>query len=221
MKNLESNPAYSIHNVLFRTLETAMKHRSSESGMHIKRTTEFVRMLIENIKSSLKSDNQLLPFDYESIIQVSALHDIGKIGIPGYVLLKPGKLTEDEYETMKTHVTIGYDIVSTISSNTESDDKILSYCKDIVLYHHERWDGTGYPSQLSGEEIPFAARIVSVVDVYDALVNERCYKAAYSHEKAVEIIENGRGTQFDPAIVDLFLMAAPEFKMITQQLQAI
>jgi putative two-component system response regulator len=143
---------------------------------------------------------KLIELDYNSIVKAAALHDIGKIGIPDNILLKPGKLTSEEFGVIKTHSAIGYDILNSMEFETE--DLYIKHCKDICRHHHERWDGSGYPDGLAGEDIPLSARIVAIIDVYDALVSSRCYKPEYSLEKTYEILQSGSGTQFQPEIVD-------------------
>ena len=135
----------------------------------------------------------------EMLLQASALHDIGKIGIPDRVLLKPGKLDAEEWELMKTHTTLGAEILS------GSRSELLQLAESIALTHHERWDGSGYPNGLAGEDIPLAGRICAVCDVYDALVSDRPYKTSWSREEAMAEIAEQRGKHFDPAIADAFL----------------
>ena len=143
------------------------------------------------------------------------LHDIGKVGIPDHVLLKPGKLTPDEFEVMKTYVELGRRaLVSSIAENGVSTD-FLQYAIEIIRAHHEKWDGSGYPKGLSGEAIPLSARIMAVADVYDALTTRRIYKPAFAHEVAVQIILDGRGRHFDPRIVDAFSRCIPDFRQIS------
>jgi len=143
------------------------------------------------------------------------LHDVGKISISDSVLLKPGKLTDDEFAIMKTHTTLGGAMIKLMiydnESDDEEDDRYLTCCHEIAMCHHERWDGKGYPNGLSGESIPLPARILSLVDVYDALVSERVYKAAMPHEQAVSIICEGSGTQFDEKVVEAFKLVLDKF----------
>ena len=184
-------------------LATIIEYRNLESGAHVRRTTLFTaaivaKMLeIETFRSMLRTEN------IQSLIKASALHDIGKIGISDSILLKPGKLTPNEFDIIKTHTTIGRQIIDSIAVTLPDHDMYLKYAEDICHNHHERWDGTGYPCGLHGEDIPLSARIISVVDVYDALVSPRCYKGAYPHDTSLDIIMEGRGTQFDPSIVDI------------------
>jgi putative two-component system response regulator len=146
-----------------------------------------------------------------------ALHDVGKIAIPDRILLKPGKLDPDEYEIMKTHTTKGKEIISELGDVNSSI--YLKHCEDICFGHHERWDGKGYPRQLKENEIPLTARVAAIADVYDALVCNRVYKAAMPYDKAVDIIAEGKGTQFDPIVTDAMLEIQDQFKEISQKYQ--
>ena len=197
-------------------LATIIEYRNLESGAHIRRTTLLTEVLVDKMLEHEKFKNAMKEINIPSLIKASALHDIGKIGIPDGILLKPGKLTGEEFNIIKTHTTIGSHIIDSISETLPDNDQYLKYAKDICHYHHERWDGNGYPGNLAGEDIPLAARIISVVDVYDALVSPRCYKDPYSHEVSLNIITEGKGTQFDPDIVDIIKDVAPEFRKIEE-----
>ncbi len=150
--------------------------------------------------------------------KASPLHDVGKVGIPDALLLKPGRLTSEEFEVMKTHVTLGYETLASVEK-LYSGNKFLRFGMDIARYHHEKWDGSGYMEGLAGEAIHCRARIMALADVYDALRSRRVYKEPFPHEKAVEIITQGRGTHFDPAPVDLFLKNELSFRDIFDQSQ--
>lgn len=195
-------------------LATIIEYRNLESGAHIRRTMYFTDILIEKMKKDKRFNTLLSEENIGALIKASALHDIGKIGIPDDILLKPGKLTVEEFEVIKTHTTIGGRIIDSIAKNLPDNDLYMKYARDICLYHHERWDGNGYPTKLSGTDIPLCARIISVVDVYDALTSIRCYKSAFSHEESLGIILEGKGTQFDPDIVDIVMEIADIFKDI-------
>jgi len=198
-------------------LATIIEYRNLESGLHIRRTTLLTEALITAMLETEKYRNLLQNENIPSLIKASALHDIGKIGIPDNVLLKPGKLTPEEFDIVKTHTSIGNSIVKSISERLPDDDQYLKYSGEICHHHHERWDGKGYPTGLKGEEIPISARILSVVDVYDALVSPRCYKPPFSHQASLDIISEGRGTQFDPHLVDLIIENADQFKAIEEK----
>jgi len=197
-------------------LATIIEYRNLESGAHIRRTTLLTEILIARMLEHDKFKKSLGELNILSLIKASALHDIGKIGIPDGILLKPGKLTTDEFNMIKTHTTIGSHIIDSIAETLPDNDYYLKYARDICLSHHERWDGRGYPAGLVGEEIPLSARIISVVDVYDALVSPRCYKDPFSHDVSLGIITEGRGTQFDPDIIDLIPDIAAAFQRVEE-----
>lgn len=189
------------HETILETLATIIEYRSLESGTHVRRTCELTRLMTEAMLEDPVYRGQLEAIQYQSAIKAVSLHDVGKIGIPDSVLLKNGPLTTEEFDLVKTHTIIGAKLIDDIAKSVSDDALYLRHCKDICRHHHERWDGRGYPDGLAGEAIPLSARIVSVIDVYDALVNQRCYKPAFSHEEALGMIRRGGGSQFDPGIV--------------------
>ena len=150
--------------------------------------------------------------------RASPLHDIGKVGIPDKILLKPGKLTDEEFKIMKTHVNIGYDTLSKVAHQYDKNS-FLKMGMDITLYHHEKWNGSGYNNGLSEDEIPLAARIMALSDVYDALRSKRVYKEAFSHDKSLEIIISSKGSHFDPILVDVFIQNHEEFKLLYESIK--
>jgi putative two-component system response regulator len=197
-------------------LANVIEHRDLESGEHVKRTQLFVKALTDYLISSASPyAGELLDLNPEIIMKSMALHDVGKIAIPDRILLKPGKLEPEEYEIMKTHTTRGKEIIGELGDVNAS--LYLKHCEDICYGHHERWDGKGYPRGLGGLEIPLAARLAALADVYDALVCARVYKAALPYEEAVKIITEGRGAQFDPLITDAVIHIQDRFKAISQQ----
>lgn len=199
------------HEQMLETMATIIEYRSLESGMHILRTRELTKLLVQQMLKKPLFHEQLVNLNFANIIKAVVMHDIGKVGIPDSILLKPGRLTPEEFEIIKTHTTIGSNIIDTISSALSEDTVYLQRCKEICRHHHERWNGTGYPDQLKGDAIPLSARILAVVDVYEALVSERCYKEPMSHEEAMKIIEEGRGNHFQPEIVDVFMEVQDQF----------
>jgi len=206
LERLVAKKAAEVTRTYEQTLEvlaTIIEYRNLESGAHVRRTTLLTEVIIAKMLELEAFRPILLTENIHSLIKASALHDIGKIGISDTILLKPGKLTSEEFDVIKTHTTIGRQIIESIALDLPDHDMYLKYAEDICHNHHERWDGKGYPYGLMGEDIPLSARIISVVDVYDALVSQRCYKGAYSHDVSLEIIMEGRGTQFDPSIVDI------------------
>jgi len=197
-------------------LANVIEHRDLESGEHVKRTQLFVRILTDYlIETNSVYAEDLLKNDPDIIMKSMALHDVGKIAIPDKILLKPGKLDPEEYEIMKTHTTRGKEIIAELGDVNAS--LYLKHCQDICYGHHERWDGKGYPRQLTENDIPLTARLASVADVYDALVCARVYKAAMPYDEALEIIKSGRGTQFDPVITDVVVQVQDQFKEISQK----
>ena len=196
-------------------LANVIEHRDLESGEHVKRTQFYVGSLIRYlISSDSVYADELSKMEPDIIVKSMALHDVGKIAIPDRILLKPGRLDPEEYEIMKTHTIRGKEIIGELGDVETS--LYLKHCEDICYGHHERWDGKGYPQGIKEDEIPIAARISSISDVYDALVCARVYKAAMPYSEAVKIIMEGRGTQFDPIIVDALVTIQDEFRQIAK-----
>jgi putative two-component system response regulator len=197
-------------------LANAIEHRDLESGEHVKRTQLFVKALVDYlIETESLYANELEKLQPDIIMKSMALHDVGKIAIPDKILLKPGKLDDDEYEIMKTHTTRGREIIGELGDAESS--LYLKHCEDICYGHHERWDGNGYPQKLKDNEIPLVARLASIADVYDALVCARIYKAAIPYDEALDIIKSGKGTQFDPLITDAVTQIHDQFREISQK----
>jgi len=188
---------------LMNALSSVVEFRSLESGEHIKRVRYFTRIIL-NYLVQYYPEYGLTKEQVETIINASVLHDIGKIAIPDSILLKPGKLTPDEFEEMKKHTIYGCEILEKFQ---QENNEFYRYCYDICRYHHERYDGNGYPDGLVGEEIPIWAQVVSIVDVYDALVSKRVYKIPYAAEEAVRMIHNNECGVFSPKILDCFDLA--------------
>lgn len=198
------------------SLASLVESRDNETGNHILRTREYVRLLLNDLKEHPDLEAELLPEKVDHIYKTSPLHDIGKIAIPDAILRKPGKLTKKEYEAMKKHTVIGATAIKKAAYGISSSE-FLETAREIILHHHEKWDGSGYPIGLKGNQIPIAARIMSVADVYDALITERVYKKAFTHSEASLIIENGAGIHFDPIVVKTFLELGDAFQEIAQQ----
>ena len=191
--------------------------RDSNTGDHIQTTASYVKIILEGLRKKNYYRKKLTPQYIEDVYKSAPLHDVGKIKISDAILNKPGKLTDEEYAVMKTHSELGMAIIDKAISDVEVDG-YLQEARNMAAYHHERWDGKGYPLGLKGEEIPLAARIMAVADVFDALTSTRVYKPAYSFSKAVEIIKEGKGTQFDPKCVEVFLESLPEVKDVLRKL---
>ena len=192
------------------------EYRDEGTGTHLERIREYARLLASEMARRAPGGGVIDRRYIDDIYQSSILHDIGKVGIPDAVLLKPGELTAQEFEVIKCHTRFGGDALAAIEAQIEGRS-FLQLGKEIAYHHHEKWDGSGYPEGLKGREIPLAARIVAVADVYDALTSKRFYKEAFSHEKARQIIAQLRGSHFDPEVVDAFLGLEDEFNRIREE----
>lgn len=188
--------------------------RDGETGNHLERLQKYCRALCNRLTFRKKYSRQMTSQFVEDLVQCSVLHDIGKVAIPDYILFNTNKFGIDEYEIMKQHTIHGGRALEEAAERAGEPESFLTMGKDVAYYHHERWDGKGYPSCLKREEIPLAARIVAIADVYDALTTERRYKRAYSHDEARKVIVGEKGKQFDPEMVDTFLEAETEFREI-------
>lgn len=194
-------------------LSSVVEFRNLETGDHIKRIKYFTRIMLKYLVKYFPKYG-LTDVQVDEIARAAALHDVGKIGIPDAILLKPGRLTEEEFETMKTHTTLGCEILEKFQEH--QDDEFYRYCYDICRHHHERWDGNGYPDHLVGDEIPISAQIVAIADVYDALVSPRVYKSAYANDIAYDMIMKGECGQFSPDVLECFALAKEDFFNIVE-----
>ena len=194
-----------IQEVTISALASLAETRDSDTGNHIKRTQHYVKLLAQHLQKNPKFAPFLDDTMIKTLFMSAPLHDIGKVGIPDSILLKPGRFTPEEFEIMKTHTTLGAEAIARAEEDLGFEVKFLKIAKEITLYHQEKFDGSGYPEGLKGEQIPLSARIMAVADVYDALISKRVYKEPVSHEKGVAIMREGRGTHFDPDIFDAFL----------------
>ncbi len=190
--------------------------RDNETGYHISRTQHYVRILSDYLQSHEDFCDYLTRDTIELLFKSAPLHDIGKVGVPDRVLQKPGKLNAEEWQQMKCHPQIGYDALSR-AENELGSSSFLQVAKELVLTHHEKWDGSGYPDGLKGADIPISGRLMALADVYDALISKRVYKEAFSHEHAVELILKEKGHHFDPAVVDAFEQLQDDFKLIADK----
>jgi response regulator RpfG family c-di-GMP phosphodiesterase len=197
-------------------LASLAETRDNETGAHLLRTQEYVKALAENLQSHPGYQAELDDMAIDLLYKSAPLHDIGKVGIPDSILLKPGKLDDEEFAIMKTHTTIGVEALREAAAHLEANN-FLAVAQDLICCHHERWDGKGYPQGLKDISIPLAGRIMAVADVYDALICKRVYKEAFSHGKARSIIVAGKGTHFDPNIVDAFLAMEQKFIDISRR----
>lgn len=205
-----------VQEVTIHALASLAETRDSDTGNHIRRTKHFVRLLAEKVRSHPRFCGQLDERTIDVLFKSAPLHDIGKVGIPDRILLKPGRFEPEEFEVMKTHTTLGHDAIEKAEKELGLEVPFLKAAKEIALYHQEKWDGSGYPEGLKGEQIPLSARLMAVADVYDALVSRRVYKEGMSHQQAVKIIEEGKGNHFDPDLVEAFLELQEEFQRISK-----
>ena len=187
-----------------------VESRDNSTGGHVKRTSEAIRIFMDELAKESKEFHMAKKY-CENIIKAAPMHDLGKIAVEDYILKKPGRFTEDEYQLMKVHAAVGAQIVEKALNGVE-DDSFLEIAKNMARYHHEKWDGKGYPDGLSGEKIPLEARIMALADVFDALVTKRCYKEKYNYEEAFHIIEDALGTHFDPELGRSFLNCRAELE---------
>lgn len=207
-KKIQDNNEFMID-----ALSSVVEFRSLETGEHIRRIKYFTRILLKYMEKYFPKYGLTKP-QIDAIARASALHDIGKIGIPDAILLKPARLTPEEFEVIKTHPAIGCDILEKFRKS--QSDEFYRYCYEICRWHHERWDGNGYPDGLVGDQIPLSAQIVSVVDVYDALVSERVYKGVYGNSLAYQMILGGECGQFSPDVLECFQLAKEDFFNIVE-----
>ena len=191
-------------------LASLIENRDVETGEHVLRTGVFVEMLTRDAIREGVYGEQLNEQFVTKMTTLAPMHDIGKIVVSDQILCKPGRLTPEEFEQMKKHAAVGGDVIREVLEGVTNDD-YLSFASDIATYHHERWDGKGYPKGLKGEQIPLAARIMAIADVFDALISERCYKKPFTFDESFRIIEEGAVTQFDPILVSVFLKHREEF----------
>jgi putative two-component system response regulator len=204
-----------IQDVTIHAMASLAETRDNETGNHIRRTQNYVKLLAQHLQFH-PNYTHFLNMDgvIETLFKSAPLHDIGKVGIPDAILLKPGRFEPYEFEIMKSHPELGQKTILQAESELGIDVPFLQYAKEIAYGHHEKWDGSGYPQGLSGEDIPISARLMAVADVYDALISRRVYKEGMPHEQAVQIILDGKGTHFDPHIIEAFVVLHEKFKEI-------
>jgi PAS domain S-box-containing protein len=222
-KRLENDLFQSYKNVQTARTATILglaklaEYRDEDTGTHLERIREYARIIAQELARQPQYRGYITREYIEDIYNSSILHDIGKVGVPDAILLKPGKLTREEFEIIKTHATLGGDALREVETQIEGQT-FLTLGKEIAYFHHEKWDGSGYPKGLKGEKIPLSARIVALADVYDALTSKRIYKEAFSHRQALEIIVKDRGTHFAPDVVDAFMTHEAAFRRIREAL---
>ena len=207
----------SLQNAVLNTIADLVEFRDRLTGGHITRTNLYLKALFEDLVKNGIYKEEIVDWDMDFFLPSAQLHDVGKIAITDLILNKPGKLTPDEFEIMKTHVTVGVDAIEKIMSNA-NEHAFLQHALLIAGTHHEKWDGSGYPIGLKGFDIPLEGRLMAIADVYDALISVRPYKKAFSHEEACKIIEDGAGTHFDKTLVDVFKRVESEFARIAREI---
>ena len=206
-----------IQDVTIMAMASLAETRDSDTGNHIRRTQYYVQALAEKLRTHPRFASVLDDKTIETLFKSAPLHDIGKVGIPDRILLKPGRFEPHEFEIMKTHTTLGRDAIQRAEDQLGMRVDFLTMAKEIAYGHQEKWDGSGYPLGLVGDAIPVSARLMAVADVYDALISRRVYKDGMPHEKAIRIITEGRGNHFDPDIVDVFLQIQDAIQAIAQR----
>ena len=206
-----------IQNVTIKALAELAETRDSDTGYHIHRTQEYISILAQHLKTHPRFSDFLTDNTLDSLVKSAPLHDIGKVGIPDHILLKPDKLNNEEWEVMKTHTLLGAQAIERAVRDAGRSFEFLEIAKQIAHFHHEKWDGTGYPNGLKGSQIPIPARLMAVADVFDALISPRVYKVAMPFEQAKNLIVEGRGRHFDPDITDAFEAVFDDFVSVAQK----
>ncbi|MFZ6707712.1 response regulator [Undibacterium sp. TC9W] len=206
-----------MQDAIIMAMASLAETRDNETGNHIRRTQNYVAALARKLKSHARFSNELTDENIDLLYKSAPLHDIGKVGIPDNILLKPDKLTSEEFEVMKLHTVYGRETILSVEKYLGESNEFLRFAREITYSHQEKWDGSGYPENLMGDAIPLSARLMAVADVYDALISRRVYKPAFSHEEAISIMRKGHGTHFDPDILDAFLQITDEFRQIANQ----
>ncbi len=215
--NRQTQQIRAIQDVTIFALASLAETRDADTGQHIRRTQFYIKALAEQLQAHPRFAAFLTPDTIEALFKSAPLHDIGKVGIPDRILLKPGRLDPEEMAIMKTHTTLGWQALAQAEQSLGTDVAFLRLAKEIAQSHHEQWDGRGYPQGLRGEAIPVAARLMAVADVYDALISRRVYKEGMPHAQAVKIVTEGRGSHFDPEVVDAFVAIQAQFQAIAQR----
>lgn len=213
--SLRTQDIENLKSAVIEAMGSLAEYRDNETGEHIKRTQLYTHIMCEYMISQGIYTDIITPEYTKLFFQSAPLHDIGKVGIKDTILLKPDKLSEEEFSVMKRHAIFGEKVIAKLLKRT-GPTEFLEVSKEIAGGHHEKWDGTGYPRGLKGETIPLCARIMAVADVYDALVSQRVYKPAFSHEETLRIMNEGIGTHFDPQLIEILNVLAEDFNRIAQ-----
>ena len=204
MVSERTNDITQLQNAIVTWAAEVIEFRDEETGHHVERVQKYLELLLDAMRGSEQFAEEITTWDIDALLKSALLHDVGKIKIRDEILLKNARLTEDEFDNMKLHTQHGKTLIESLQ-NKVSNQTFLDYAKTLACRHHERWDGRGYPDNLIGDTIPLQARMMAIADVYDALISERPYKKAYPHDVAMRIMAEGRGTQFDPNLTDLFI----------------
>lgn len=206
-----------MQDAIIMAMASLAETRDNETGNHIRRTQNYVAALARKLQKHPRFQAELTDENIELLYKSAPLHDIGKVGIPDNILLKPDKLTSEEFEVMKLHTVYGRETIISVETYLGESNEFLQFAREITYSHQEKWDGSGYPENLAGDAIPLSARLMAVADVYDALISKRVYKPAFSHEEAIDIMRKGNGSHFDPDILEAFLQISDEFNQIAHQ----
>jgi response regulator RpfG family c-di-GMP phosphodiesterase len=205
-----------LQNGLIMVLADMVESRDQCTGDHVRKTAAYTGIIMRQLRKDGVYTDQLTDAFMQDVENSAPLHDVGKIQVPDAILNKPGKLTDDEFEIMKTHTTAGFDVITRAMDTVSEDSHYLAEARNLAHYHHEKWNGKGYPDGLQGEDIPLSARVMAVADVFDALVSKRPYKDGFPFEKAMDIIKESSGTHFDPNVVKAFVEASDEVYAVMQ-----
>jgi putative two-component system response regulator len=205
---------YLMQEAIIVAMASMAETRDQETGNHIRRTQNYVRAVAKHLQTHPRFAAELSDEAIELLYRSAPLHDIGKVGIPDRILLKQGNLDREEFELMKMHAVYGRDTIMLVEKHIGGSNSFLMFAREIAHSHQEKWDGSGYPQNLVGEEIPLSARLMAVADVYDALISKRVYKPAFTHEQALDVMRKGRGSHFDPDVLDAFFDIESEFARI-------
>jgi putative two-component system response regulator len=216
MVQAKTQTVLDLQNSILKTVANLVEYRDEGTGGHVERTRGYLGILLDALNERKRYQDEISSWDRELLLQSSQLHDLGKISIRDSILLKPDKLTDEEFNEMKKHTVFGVRIIEEMQKDTP-DSGFLQYARVFAGTHHEKWNGKGYPFGLSGEAIPLQGRLMAIADVYDALISMRPYKKPFTHEEAVNIIVEGRGTQFDPDLTDLFMEVHSEFARLVKE----
>jgi len=205
-----------LQNAIILWAAEMVEFRDEKTGRHIENVQKYLELLLDEMGKSELYAPELAKWDIEAFLKSAALHDVGKIKIPDVILLKKTRLTDEEFDNMKLHTVYGKMLLDSLQ-NKVPNQTFLDYAKTLAYLHHEKWDGTGYPEKFKGCDIPLQARMMALADVYDALISERPYKKPFTHEEAISIINEGRGTQFDPDLTDLFVSLSEKIKLLKNE----